>query len=187
MELLNIDRPLLGEIAGGDVRAFEELYERHSAVLYGLLVRILHDPEDASEVLQEAFIQVWNRAAGYDNSRGSEIAWLVAIARSRGIDRIRSRKVRTQRELDAGREISIHAPHVNTVRTDQQAIQSQIQVRVRGALLELPEAQRKALELAYFEGMTQTEIAEKLSEPLGTVKTRMQLGMRKLRDKLGDV
>lgn len=175
---------LLSEVAAGNARSFEQLYDRYSAIVYALLLRMLGGAEDAQEVLQETFIQIWNRAHMFDQSRGTEAAWLLSIARSRGIDRIRSRKTRSQREADAGREISIRSESVDREQGVQLAILAEEQGLVREALKELPEAQRKALELAYFDGMSQSEIAEALSEPLGTVKTRMQLGMKKLREKL---
>lgn len=178
---------LVSKIAAGDQNAFEQLYDRHSAVVYALLVRMLRDPEDAKETLQETFIQVWKRAGSYDPARGSEIAWLVQIGRSRALDRIRARKVRDEKETDAGREISIRNPDVEHTKTDERAYEGELRTHVRRALDELPEAQRTALELAYFEGLTQSEIAERLAEPLGTVKTRMQLGMRKLKGSLRNI
>jgi RNA polymerase sigma-70 factor (ECF subfamily) len=135
-------------------------------------------------VLQETFVKAWTSARMFDAVRGSEVAWLISIARSRGIDRLRSRKIRFEREDEAGRELSVHSAFVDRNTGADQAIQSQERVAVRGALAELPEAQRIALELAYFEGLSQSEIAARLNEPLGTIKTRMQLGMKKLRERL---
>lgn len=175
---------LLPAIARGDISAFETLYDRHSSTIYALLLRILANADDAQEVLQETFVKAWTSAKMFDAVRGSEVAWLISIARSRGIDRLRSRKIRYEREDEAGREISVHSAFVVHATGADQAIQSQERTAVRGALAELPDPQRIALELAYFEGLSQSEIAEKLSEPLGTIKTRMQLGMKKLRDRL---
>lgn len=175
---------LILAVARGDAGAFEALYDRYSSMLYALLLRILGNPEDAQEVLQEAFVKVWANAAMFDAVRGSEVAWLISIVRSRGIDRLRSRRIRSDRENDAGRELSTFAGFVDRNTGADHAIQSEERTAVRGALSELPEAQRIALELAYFEGMSQSEIAEKLGEPLGTIKTRMQLGMKKLRERL---
>ncbi len=175
---------LLPSVARGDTTAFESLYDRYSSTLYALLLRILSNPEDAQEVLQETFVKAWTNAKMFDAARGSEVAWLISIARSRGIDRLRSRKIRGDRENDAGREISIHSAFVESTTGADKAVQSQEGSAVRSALSELPEAQRVALELAYFEGMSQSEIAAKLGEPLGTIKTRMQLGMKKLRERL---
>lgn len=175
---------LLPAVAGGDVEAFEELYDRYSSTLYALLIRILANAEDAQEVLQETFVKAWTSATMFDSLRGSEVAWLISIARSRGIDRLRARRIRVDREDEAGREISTVSGFVDRSNGADKAIQSEQTVAVRGALAELPDAQRRALELAYFEGLSQSEIAERLHEPLGTVKTRMQLGMKKLRDRL---
>lgn len=174
---------LLTAIAGGDVPAFEELYDRYAPTLYALLLRILGNADDAREALQETFVKAWTGASMYESDRGSEAAWLITIARSRGIDRLRSRRTRAEREDEAGREISLRPRAVDPVGLDH-AMQSQERAAVRTALAELPEAQRTALELAYFDGLSQSEIATRLGEPLGTVKTRMQLGMKKLRDRL---
>lgn len=175
---------LVPAVARGDLAAFEALYDRHAGTLYALLLRILGNAEDAQEVLQESFVKVWTSAKMFDAVRGSEVAWLISIARSRGIDRLRSRKIRSDRENDAGREISIQSSFVEKTTGADEAIRSQERAAVRSALAELPDAQRVALELAYFEGLSQSEIAERLKEPLGTIKTRMQLGMKKLRERL---
>ena len=176
--------PLLAAVAAGDVSAFEQLYDRYSGTLYAMLLRILGNPDDAQEVLQEAFVKAWTSAGQFDPSRGSEIAWLISITRSRGIDRLRSRNTRATREDEAGREISTHSGFVVKNTGADRAIRAEEDHAVRDALLELPDAQRRALELAYFEGLSQSEIAERLQEPLGTIKTRMQLGMKKLRERL---
>jgi len=176
---------LLSAIAAGDTVAVAELYDRHGATLYALLVRILGDRSDAQEVLQESFVQAWRRAADFDATRGSEIAWLVSIARNRAIDRLRSRTLRAVREEEAGREIPNELHSVDTGEgAERQAILSELRQRMRDALDGLPEAQRTALELAYFQGLSQSEIAERLGEPLGTIKTRTQLAMKKLRESL---
>jgi RNA polymerase sigma-70 factor (ECF subfamily) len=175
---------LLPAVATGDLAAFEQLYDRHSSTLYALLLRILSNPDDAQEVLQETFVKAWTNAKMFDAVRGSDMAWLISIARSRGIDRLRSRRVRGDREDEAGREISSSFGFVQKRTGADDAIEAQERNAVRSALAELPEAQRAALALAYFEGFSQSEIAEKLGEPLGTIKTRMQLGMKKLRESL---
>ncbi|HEX6160020.1 MAG TPA: sigma-70 family RNA polymerase sigma factor [Thermoanaerobaculia bacterium] len=175
---------LLPAVANGDVGAFEALYDRHASTIYALLLRILGNPDDAQEILQEAFVKAWSSARLFDAVRGSEAAWLISIARSRAIDRLRSRRIRSDREHDAGREHYIHASFVENGTAMEHAIESEERIAVRAALSHLPVAQRVALELAYFEGLSQSEIAERLHEPLGTIKTRMQLGMKKLRDEL---
>jgi RNA polymerase sigma-70 factor (ECF subfamily) len=175
---------LLPAVARGDLDAFERLYDRHSSRLYALLLRILANPDDAQEVLQETFMKAWTSAKMFDAVRGSDVAWLISIARSRGIDRLRSRKIRGDREDDAGRELATGLGFVEKRTGADDAIESEERMAVRGALAELPEPQRVALSLAYFEGLSQSEISAKLGEPLGTIKTRMQLGMKKLRERL---
>jgi RNA polymerase sigma-70 factor (ECF subfamily) len=175
---------LLPAVARGDLDAFERLYDRHSSTLYALLLRILANPDDAQEVLQETFVKAWTNAKMFDAVRGSDVAWLISIARSRGIDRLRSRKIRGDREDDAGRELATGLGFVEKRTGADDAIESEERMAVRGALAELPEPQRVALALAYFEGLSQSEISAKLGEPLGTIKTRMQLGMKKLRERL---
>lgn len=175
---------LLPSVAQGSVTAFEAFYDRYAPTVYALLLRILANTDDAQEVLQETFVKAWTSAKMFDSVRGSEIAWLISIARSRGIDRLRSRKIRHTREDEAGREVSLHSSFIDPTTGADLAIQSEECRAVRSALAELPEAQRVALELAYFEGLTQSEIAARLDEPLGTIKTRMQLGMKKLRERL---
>lgn len=175
---------LLPAVAQGDVSAFEELYDRYAPTIYGLLLRILANADDAQEVLQETFVKAWTSAKMFDAARGSEVAWLISVARSRGIDRLRSRRIRTEREDEAGRELTIRTPPVETSDAAAGVILAEESRAVRGALAQLPPPQRIALELAYFEGLSQSEIAARLNEPLGTIKTRMQLGMKKMREQL---
>lgn len=175
---------LVPAIGAGDTSAMERLYDLHAPMVYALLLRLLGNPEDAQEVLQEVFVQAWQRAGSFDPGRGNEIAWLISIARSRGIDRLRSRRTRATRESEAGREISIRTGDVVRAQGLDDAIVSEQQQEMRAALEGIPDAQRIPLELAYFSGMSQSEIARHLGEPLGTIKTRMQLGMKKLRDRL---
>src|SRR6185295_9581606 len=175
---------LLPAVAQGSVSAFEALYDRYSSTLYALLLRILANPDDAQEVLQETFVKAWTNAKMFDAVRGSDVAWLISIARSRGIDRLRSRRIRGDREDEAGRELSGSFGFIEKRTGADDAIQAEERSAVRSALSELPEAQRVALALAYFEGLSQSEIAERLGEPLGTIKTRMQLGMKKLLERL---
>ena len=174
---------LMRAVASGDIDAFAALYDRHSGAVYALLLRILGSAEDSQEVLQDTFLKAWSAAEAFDSSRGSEGAWLVSIARSRAIDRLRSRKTRLTRETEAAKEISIHSSSVDPA-GPARVIEQEQKIAVGGALAALPQEQRVALELAYFGGLSQSEIAEQLGQPLGTVKTRMQLGMKKLRESL---
>ena len=174
---------MLDAIARGDRGAFERLYDTYSPTIYGLLLKICGNVEEASDLLQETFVQAWQSAARYDAARGSEIAWLITIARSRAIDRMRSARTRAIRENEGAREIYGDGSFVDE--SGAEAIgMNQARTLVRAAMNELPPEQRRALELAYFDGKTHTEIAAELQQPLGSVKTRIQLGMKKLRTRL---
>jgi len=174
------DVALLKAIAGKEEKALSQLYDRYRVVLFGLLVRILNNREEAEDVLQELFLQVWHRAGDYDSNRGRPFTWLVTLARSRAIDRLRSvasrERVATESAREATEEVSDAV--ADAVRSEQRGI-------VTSALSQLPEEQQRALVLAYFDGLTQSEIADSLGAPLGTVKTRMRAGMIKLREMLG--
>ena len=174
------DARLLDAIARGDDSAFAALYDRYSPILYGLLLRIVRDRPEAEDVLQEVFLQVWQQAANFDAARGRPFTWLVTLARSRAIDRLRSRDSRERAAQAATRDAvegTGEAAGADLFRAEQSEV-------VRGALAAIPEEQRRALLLAYFEGLTQTEIAARLGQPLGTIKTRMRSGMQKLREVL---
>jgi RNA polymerase sigma-70 factor (ECF subfamily) len=175
---------LIPRIASGDQSAFERFYDLHSPTVYGLLLKITSDPSDASDLLQETFLQVWQNASRYDASRGSEIAWLITIARSRAIDRLRSRNTRSTREDESAREVFSTGTPVDQVNVEGDIVLKEMHDIVREAMQELPPEQRRVLEMAYFEGKSQSEIAAQLSQPLGSVKTRVQLGMKKLRARL---
>lgn len=176
--------PLCDAATAGDPAGFGRAYDRYAPVIYALLLRILRDVEDAKEILQETFLNAWSNARTFDVKRGSELAWLITMARSRGIDRLRSRTRRGEREEQAGKEIFNARPNVDPSGNDPVAFR-EIRSAVRDALQELPDPQRTALELAYFEGLSQSEIATRLGEPLGTIKTRIQLAMKRLRERLG--
>jgi RNA polymerase sigma-70 factor, ECF subfamily len=175
------DVNLLHAIAQRDEAALASLYDRYRLILFGLLVRILGSREEAEDILQEVFIQVWRRAADFDEQRGKPFTWLVTLARSRAIDRLRQHGARERLANASAQEAPPEASDAaqDVFRAEQKEI-------VAGALGQLPEEQRQTLLLAYFEGLTQTEIASRLGAPLGTVKTRMRSGMIKLRELLGD-
>ena len=170
---------LVHAIARGDERALASLYDHYSPILFGLLLRILKDRPEAEDVLQEVFLQIWQRASSFDAERGRPFTWLVTLARSRAIDRLRSTRSRERAALASAAE----APEPVADASDD-AVRSEQGEAVRGALASIPEEQRRALLLAYFEGLSQTEIAARLDQPLGTVKTRMRSGMLKMRELL---
>jgi RNA polymerase sigma-70 factor (ECF subfamily) len=174
------DVELLHAIARGDEAALARLYDAYRVILFGLLVRILNSREEAEDILQDVFIQVWRRAKDFDEKRGRPFTWLVTLARSRAIDRLRQLGARQRLATGAAQEQTetVSDALSDTIRVAQRET-------VRQALAELPEDQRITLVLAYFEGLTQSEIAAKLKAPLGTIKTRMRSGMIKLRALLG--
>lgn len=177
------DPALVRAVAAGDEGAVAELWDRFAPMLLGLARRVVHDPDDAEEVLQEVFLHVWNRADRYDPSRSSVATWLALIARSRAIDRARSRGVVDRTHAAVQHEPGqAHASAQGAARVQH----DERRRRVRAELGNLPEEQRRVLELAFFGGMTQREIAESTGIPLGTVKTRTLLAMKKLRAALRD-
>jgi RNA polymerase sigma-70 factor, ECF subfamily len=174
------DQLALAGLARGDETALASLYDRHATGVYSLALRILQDVGDAEDIVQEVFTQAWRQASRYDARRGAVVAWLLTMARTRAIDRLRARRTRTQDVIDDDvAEVS------DPVALQDAMLLSGEQVsRVRAALSQLPVLQRAALELAYYEGLTHAEIAARLEEPLGTVKTRIRSAMLKLRDAL---
>jgi RNA polymerase sigma-70 factor (ECF subfamily) len=179
------DREDLQRLAAGDGDAAARLYDRHARAVYSLVLRILNDEGDAEDVVQEVFAQAWRQAARYDASRGAVGAWLLMMARSRAIDKLRSVRARPgSRGVDDPAAIDdMPAP----LRDAPSAIIAAENARlVQRALAELPLLQRLVIELAYYEGLTQREIADRLEQPLGTIKSRLRLGLLRLRDALAE-
>jgi RNA polymerase sigma-70 factor, ECF subfamily len=172
---------LITRIAAGDRDAFSRFYDLLAPTAFGLIRRVLRDPEAAAEVLQEVFWQVWREAPQYDAGRGSPEAWLVMRAKTRAIDRLRSIR-RRDRTFVAPVDESV--ARSSDEPAENPAVVAEDRSLVQTALSQLPEPQRRVIELAFFDGLTQTEIATRLGEPLGTVKTRARLGLERLRGAL---
>lgn len=178
---ISSDADLIRAVAEGTGEAVSELYDRYAGMLMALALRILGDPAAAEEVLQEVFVQVWNQAGRYDGRRSSVSTWLVLITRSRSIDRLRSRQVK-QRALTAVRQERSDA-HTSPAGV-RYVLMNERRERLEEEMARLPAEQRQVLEMAFFGGMTQSEIAATQDIPLGTVKTRTLLAMKKLRQAL---
>jgi len=169
------DMRLVARIHAGDQQALSELYDRYSSVVYGVALRILQDTGAAEDILQDIFLQLWRRPDVFDSSRGSLTAWLAVIARNRSIDRLRKRRPESDIEdcvIAGGAD-----PRDETER-------SMVIEKVRVVMNEMGAGQRTAMEMAFFQGLTHTEIAEKTGEPLGTIKTRIRSGLQLLRARL---
>jgi RNA polymerase sigma-70 factor (ECF subfamily) len=183
-ESTTTDVALLSRIAGGEAVAVGELYDRHHRLLFSLILRILRDRGEAEDVLQEVFVRVWNRAESYSPALGTPSAWLARIARNRAIDRLRSRQVRATLSdpLEAAPPAMDPTPAADP---EGQAAAGELRRTVESALATLPPEQRTLIDAAYFEGYTQSELAERFRLPLGTVKTRVRTAMQTLRQALG--
>jgi RNA polymerase sigma-70 factor (ECF subfamily) len=180
------DPELIAAMAGGSEKAAARLYDKYSAPLYALALRVVGEPADAEDVLLSAFSQVWNTAGRYELGRGSVLGWMTTIVRTRALDVVRSRG-RRSKAVDSASQSAGDDP----VAAGAQAVSASDQVElderataVQSAMTVLSEPQRTAIELAFYEGLSHSEIAERLGEPLGTVKTRIRLGMQRLRDAL---
>jgi RNA polymerase sigma-70 factor, ECF subfamily len=166
------DAALIARIRAGDQSAMADLYDRYSVVVYGVALRVLANAAAAEDVVQEVFLQLWRNPQAFDPERGRLAPWLAVIARNRAIDHLRKRPM--EDDID-------ELPISTGVDMEDEAAQKLAVEKVRGVLALLPQEQRKALEMAYFEGLTHTEIAGKTGEPLGTVKTRIRTGLLALR------
>jgi RNA polymerase sigma-70 factor (ECF subfamily) len=179
--VVDLDLAAIQRMASGDGTALADLYDRHGRSVYGLAARILGDPAEAEDLTQDVFTLAWKNAARYDPARGAVAAWLLVTTRTRAIDRIRARRSRPQGGSDDdGRKmanIPDGSPSVDVI-----VATSQDAARVRVALADLPVDQRDALEQAYFQGLSHSEIAERTGIPLGTIKTRIRSGLQRLRE-----
>jgi len=172
------DQRCIERVQAGDSLALAELYDRYTPLLYPVVVRILRSPADAEDVLQEAWVQVWKRSASFDPRRGTVAAWLLTVARTRALDRYRSMASRGRAESRADREPP--APSEPSA----SAARGELRGRVQEALAKLQPQQREVLEIAYFQGLSQSEIAVRLNAPLGTVKSWTRQGLLRLRELL---
>ena len=180
------DKALLRRCLAGEEGAFSLLYRRLSPSLFSMVYEILKDQKDAEDVLQEAFVQMWKKASTYDPQRSNVFTWSVMIARNKAIDRLRSRQRRFQLSEAAAAESEV-TPQEEVLQADDLLSKRDERDRVRAALSQIPAAQRDAIDLAFFGGLTQSEISEKLGAPLGTVKARIRRGLLALRDVLKNV
>ena len=178
------DPKLVEYVALGRPEALAELYDRYSRVVMSFAFRILGDRAGAEELLQEVFLRTWRQAGSFSETRGSFITWLLSITHNMAIDEIRKRNRRPQR-VNSDDPVQLLANMRDTdTPVEDRAIGVTLRDEITAALRELPPAQRNVIEMAYFQGLTQREIAEETGEPLGTIKTRIRLGMRKLRELL---
>ncbi len=168
-------------MASGDSSGLAALYDRHARAIYSLAIRILADAAEAEDVVQDVFTQAWRQATRYDAARAPVAGWLMIITRARALDRLRRRRSRI---AEADMDASTPDPRDPDPSQETLAISAEQADRLRGALGELSDGQRAAIELAYYEGLSQSDIAERLHQPLGTIKTRMRSGLLKLREVL---
>jgi RNA polymerase sigma-70 factor (ECF subfamily) len=175
------DEALVHQLAKRDVLALEALYDRYGDIVYSVSLRVVGDVQLAEDVAQEVFLRLWRRPDHYDESRGRFLTWLLSVARNRAIDERRSRGRRSRHESLPGLESEAVFAVTDGADPEGSALISEERTSVRRALVQLPPEQRLAIELAYFRGYTQMEIARGLNQPLGTIKTRIRLGLQKLR------
>jgi RNA polymerase sigma-70 factor (ECF subfamily) len=180
------DAALVVALAADEVTALEQLYDRYSARVFSIALRVLHDNALAEDVTQEVFLLLWRQPVSFDPRRGRFISWISSVARNRALDELRKLSRRRGAE-DQTEEAVLDLPDdARGEDPQEEAILAEEREWVRAALAGLPPAQRQVIELAYFSGLTQVEIAERTGDPLGTIKTRVRLGMRKLREALTD-
>jgi RNA polymerase sigma-70 factor (ECF subfamily) len=172
---------LLQRVAAGDADAFASFYDATCARVFGLILRVLRDRGYSEETTQEVYAQVWRAAAGFDPAEGSALAWVMTLAHRRAVDRVRTEAASSRREWDYG---TTHLDRPSDV-VAEAAVRGDDRRRVVGCLGTLSDSQRAAIELAYYDGLTYVQVSERLATSLGTVKSRMRDGLRKLRDCLG--
>ncbi|HJT87853.1 MAG TPA: sigma-70 family RNA polymerase sigma factor [Bryobacteraceae bacterium] len=175
------DGDLLARLQHRDPQALAELYDKYGRMVFGLILRMVRDRGIAEDLVQETFLRVWNRVGGFDSERGAVGPWLLAVARNRAIDYLRYQGRRAESTIELNE--TEHPALFADVQTD--ILRFDVVKRVANALKQLAPQQREAIELAYFEGLSQTEIAERMRQPLGTVKTWMRRALQQMREELG--
>jgi RNA polymerase sigma-70 factor, ECF subfamily len=176
---VSLDAALARRLLQKDVEAFEQLYERHSRIVYALVLRILRQGSTAEEVVQDVFLQVWRNARHYDEHRGPFIPWLLTLARNRALDRLRLKSERQRRQEAQTEEFP---PILEVPQFENKLDEKRRAERVRALMASLHPQQKKAIELAFFEGLSHSEIAAALKEPLGTVKSWIRNGLMRLKE-----
>ncbi|MDB6170745.1 MAG: polymerase sigma factor, sigma-70 family [Chthoniobacteraceae bacterium] len=177
------DEELMRRIQQQDPKSLGLLHDRYSGLMKGLIMKVLHNDAESDDLLQEIFIEVWNRANSYSPDKGKPLGWIITLSRRRAIDRLRKRDTYSRVE-DRFAEETKNRPHDWFAHVEEDVAQSEMREFLQRALSSLPDAQRQAIELAYFKGMSQREIAAHTGIPLGTIKTRLELALRKLSDGL---
>lgn len=178
------DAELLGRSARGDKQAFAQLYDRFSRPLFSMAWKIVGNQTEAEDLVQEVFVDLWAKAPEFDARRAQPFTWAVSIMRNKAIDRLRSRTRRGAIVERSAEDIAARALGAEPVDVRDSVSSSDSAGMIRAAFTALPDDQQAAIELAYFEGLTQTEIAERLSQPLGTIKARIRRGLLRLREQL---
>lgn len=180
------ERELVEKLISRDQAALSSLYDRYGRVVYAVALKIMGNPSEAEDVVIDTFWQIWQQAARFDLARGSFGAWLFTIARSRALDRLRALRHSPLAAADEPHDAALAREAGAADNPEQDLWLAERSALVRAALGELSPAQREAIELAYYRGLSHSEIASRLGEPLGTVKTRIRLGLAKLREKIGE-
>lgn len=177
------DEQLMERIQAADAEALALLHDRYAAMLKALIMKVLHNEAESEDMLQEIFVEIWNRAANYSAEKGKPLGWIVTLSRRRSIDRLRKREAYCRAE-DRLAEETKHQPNDWVAHVEDDVAHAEMREHLQRVLSALPEAQRQAIELAYYKGMSQREIAAHTGIPLGTIKTRLELGMKKISEAL---
>ena len=181
------DLDLMKAIQAEDADALSQLYDRYSGILKALVLRVIHNDAEADDLLQEIFMEIWNQAKNFSAQKGKPLGWMVTLARRRAIDGLRKKQAyaraeeRLQNETEQQPDAWVHNA------TEEEIVLSDTRILIRKVINGLPLAQQQAIDLAFFRGMSQREIAAKTNTPLGTVKTRLELGLKKIYDRLKEL